>query len=268
MFCSLLVLGIIGVLAGILHQGFSPRSTPIRVAIIDGGIDVLHPSLDGVEIQKFVVPELSSGISDHATGMASIFVKEADLLSRGRQSPVILLDVKALSDGGVGEAEDLAVGITLAAEQGANIIICSLSVEMDSPVLREAVAAAYENGAVILAAAGNGIGEFSSYPADYEQVLSVGALDQNNKRLRFTNRSDVDLLAPGQNIRGATGLAEFSNYSGISPATAAAAGTLARCWEELDPQLLYRTSPNASISQAIAQSIKHDNRRKIECLSN
>lgn len=60
-----------------------------------------------------------------------------------------MADVKALSDGGVGEAEDLAVGITLAAEQGANIIICSLSVEMDSPVLREAVAAAYENGAVI-----------------------------------------------------------------------------------------------------------------------
>ena len=245
---------VVTLMFGFVMASNPTKASPVRIALVDGGIDKRHPSMKNVEINSVTVSGIAPGVSDHATGMASIALNKIKVNQAGSAENLILIDVKAVSDQGKGEIEHLAEGIKLAAQEGANIIICSLSVELDSQVLREAVDEAHAHGAVILAAAGNGLADFTSYPSSYENVLSVGALDQNGKRLRFTSQRDVDLLTLGEGIQGATGSDNYTSYSGTSPATASAAGALASCWNQIDIKRLYGARSNSSVHQLIAES--------------
>ena len=60
----------------------------------------------------------------------------------------------------------------------------------NSSIVAEAVRYASESGAVIIAAAGNERFEFLAFPAAYEGVISVGAVDANNNRMAFSNQGE------------------------------------------------------------------------------
>lgn len=58
-----------------------------------------------------------------------------------------------------------------------------------------------EKDILIVAAAGNDGDTGYSYPASYDSVMSVGAVDENNVHASFSNFNDrVDLVAPGTSI--------------------------------------------------------------------
>lgn len=228
----------------------------VKVAILDGGIDPTFPALAQVSIDVHPAPGSPSRVSKHGTAIAAILAENA-LYGSATGSPEIeILDVPTLDASGVGEVETLAAGIETAAQQDVDMVVAALGVEVDAPALEKAVSQAQEDGVTILAAAGNGIGAFASYPAQYEGVISVGALNKSGQRLRFTNTRAANLLAPGEDIRVEAPGGGTEQYSGTSPATAIAAGKIVACWPLIAPRTLDHTSRNTPVDQAIEESIK------------
>ncbi|MBP3193977.1 S8 family peptidase [Natronogracilivirgula saccharolytica] len=98
--------------------------------------------------------------------------------------------------------------IIYAAINGADVINCSFYGSDRSRFGEDAIAFAMESGSVVVAAIGNkGVETNDSYPALFDDVLSVGAVtDQfDDKLAHFSNFSrKLDVVATGKNILGTT----------------------------------------------------------------
>ena len=113
-------------------------------------------------------------------------------------------------------------------DQGAKIINLSLGVYQDSLLLRQAVSYAHEQGVLLVAAPGNDSYDRMSYPAAYENVLSVTAVDARGSYALFPNQSaDIDFAAPGVGILTAKEDTGTTFFSGTSAAAPFVSGTLA-----------------------------------------
>lgn len=116
---------------------------------------------------------------------------------------------------------------------GASIINVSLGTKKDEPALREAVAYVQEQGALVIAAAGNE-GENSDlyYPAAYDGVLTVGSHDKHLKVSDFTQQNGTaDILAPGEDIWLASRKGKTYGARGTSYAAAYVSAAAARLWQ-------------------------------------
>ena len=148
-----------------------------------------------------------------------------------------IMPIKVLSASGGGTVADIAEGIRLAADRGADIINLSLGGFGASQVMEEAINYAYSKDVVIVAAAGNANQNAAAYPARYPRVIGVAALDAADQKAPYSNfGAGVDLAAPGgseigkilQNtIDPSTGEAVFADYAGTSMAAPHVAGVAA-----------------------------------------
>ncbi|MGQ9502651.1 MAG: S8 family serine peptidase [Anaerolineae bacterium] len=112
-----------------------------------------------------------------------------------------LMPVKVLNARGQGGFDALARGVIFAADQGARVINLSLSGRKSSQLLQDAIQYAADKGVLIVAAAGNSGGTVE-YPAAYNPVIAVGAVDYRLQRARYSNfGSQLDLVAPGGDTR-------------------------------------------------------------------
>lgn len=200
------------------------RGEGVLVAILDSGIED-HPQFEGVDLlREDLVGGGSAGEGSlHGTSVASIIggrmgiVPEADLLI-----------LRVLDDQGQGNSFQIAEGIVRAVEAGADIINLSLGLYADAPVVREAVRYAQGKGVLLVAAAGNDGYNQLPYPAAYDGVLSVTALDASGRQAGFPNQSvDIDFAAPGVGVETAGGDSGTILFSGTSAAAPFVSGTLA-----------------------------------------
>jgi hypothetical protein len=144
-----------------------------------------------------------------------------------------ILPIQALGDNGSGTSISVARGIRYAVAQGADVISMSLGGSYPDSYTREAIKEAIANGVIVVAASGNDGCDCISYPANYPEVVAVGALDESNNRAYFSSYGDnLDILAPGTNLYTAswspsnqtTGYA--GGISGTSLATPIVSGLL------------------------------------------
>lgn len=120
-----------------------------------------------------------------------------------------VMPLQVLSDSGVGYTSDVVAAIYYAVDNGAAVINMSLGGDGIDPSMRTALAYAYDNDVVVVAAAGNcGTGtEYGcdptapgkmSYPATEPSVISVGATDSSDSRASFSSYGfGLDIMAPG-----------------------------------------------------------------------
>jgi serine protease len=119
-----------------------------------------------------------------------------------------VMAIRALGLGGEGTDYDIAQGILYAAgldndsgtipSQPADIINLSLGGESDSQLLSDAIRDARNQGVIIIAAAGNNSSSQPSYPAAYDTVVSVSAVDYAADLAYYSNYGDtIDVAAPG-----------------------------------------------------------------------
>lgn len=107
-------------------------------------------------------------------------------------------------------------GIIFAAEHGADIINCSWGGTGFSQANQEAVNYAYSLGSVIIAAAGNSNSSTPLYPAAYQNVVAVAALNNNGVKSSVSNfGAYISVAAPNQSVDTTSG----SSYSSVSGAT-------------------------------------------------
>lgn len=109
-----------------------------------------------------------------------------------------ILPIQALSDDGSGNTLSVARAIRYAVDQGADVISLSLGSSLPDAYLRQAITDAIAAGVIVVAASGNDGCNCISYPANYIEVVAVGALAQNNTPASFSSYgSNLDILAPG-----------------------------------------------------------------------
>ncbi len=123
------------------------------------------------------------------------------------------------------EGESGFQGILYAALNGADVISLSWGGGSFSLLERDVVEFAVEQGAVVVAAAGNDGSTTPQYPAGYDMVIAVGATDEQG-RLYFnsTRGSWVDILAPGVSIYSTVNGNSYSYLTGTSMSTPIVAG--------------------------------------------
>lgn len=97
-----------------------------------------------------------------------------------------------------GYTSNLISGINYAVENGADIINMSWGIKSKSSTLQAAVDAAYQAGCILIAAAGNDGTVAEQYPAAWDNVISVGATDDQGYLCSYSQRvTSVDVCAPG-----------------------------------------------------------------------
>jgi len=131
---------------------------------------------------------------------------------------------------GTAYSTDLIAAATICKEWGADIINASLGGSNYNRIEEDFFKDLYyKSGILTVAAAGNGGDDRHVYPAAYEGVLSVGAVDESLNMAKFStwDPSTTDILAPGVNILSTFKENEYVTFSGTSMAAPHATGALA-----------------------------------------
>jgi hypothetical protein len=197
-----------------------PELSPVRVAVIDSGIDLEHPDLIGhIALARSFVGGLVADQAGHGTFVAGIIAAGLDngVGIAGMAFSAQLVVAKVVGADGTIDPDLEARAIRWAVDNGARVVNLSLGGVRDpldprrdtfSDLERSAVEYAYSKGAVVVAAVGNGDQaptqpwNYASYPAALPHVIGVGAIGRNGDIPAFSNRDAVyvDLVAPGDDI--------------------------------------------------------------------
>ncbi len=118
-------------------------------------------------------------------------------------------------------------GILYAAIAGADVINCSWGSSNFSDAENDIIKEAMDYGSIIVAASGNDRTDGAFYPAAYDGVISVAAVDSTDKIAWFSNyHYSVDVSAPGVDIFSTVPNSVYQRMSGTSMASPVAAGVV------------------------------------------
>ena len=149
----------------------------IRVGIVDSGLEVSHPRLNGrvvesvavelVDGEPNVVPDDGADMYGHATACGGIIL--------GMAPEVELVSIRVLGADLRGKGAAFAAGLEWAIENGIDVLNLSLSSKSEAmfSVFHDLVDQAYFRGIPLVSAANNV--PAASYPSLFSAVLSVAA---------------------------------------------------------------------------------------------
>lgn len=204
---------------------------PVKVGIIDTGIDLAHPDLkDNIKGGMSAVNYTASynddnGHGTHVAGIVGAIDNTIGVIGVGPN--INLYAVKVLDRRGSGWLSDIIEGLDWAIANHLQVVNMSLGTTADVQSFREAVQRVNAAGIVQVAAAGND-GKAVNYPAAYPEVIAVSATDGANKIASWSSRGqEVDLAAPGVNIYSTYKGSTYQTLSGTSMAAPHVAGAAA-----------------------------------------
>lgn len=209
------------------------RGDGVTVAVLDTGVDYIHPDLAGrVELGRDFIDgdDDPMDVAGHGTHVAGIVAAAAgDGFGVAGIAPgVRILAVRVLDADGQGNYSQVADGIVHAADRGARVINLSLGGDRESELLRSAIDYAASRGAIVTCATGNESRTSIGFPARHESCLAVGATDEVDGHAGFSNRgAGIDVVAPGAGILSTVPGATHDAWDGTSMASPYAAGVAA-----------------------------------------
>ena len=209
----------------------------ITIALLDTGVSI-HRALESSTISQIglIDDENTEGseYQGHGTAIASLLVGDNGI---GIAPSAELLSIQVMDSDGIGDSFTLAEGILQAVDSGATIISMSLGGYGYTSVLENAVDYAVANNVILVASAGNDGMNAAPYPARFENVIGVAAIDAESQRPEFSNySSSIDVAAPGVEVLAAWGEEEWIRFSGTSAAVPFVTGGIAATMS-LDKQL-------------------------------
>jgi minor extracellular protease Epr len=221
-------------------RGALPGCTVTQtVGVLDTGVNAAHEFLIGARVEVIRLSDDSQDPSRavHGTAVTSLLVAPPGGRVEGLipEAQVIVGDI--FSRDGSDERADLVtllLGLDLMVERGVRVVNLSLAGPPNT-VLEEAVGRlAAEHGMVMIAAAGNaGPSADPAFPAGYDPVIAVTAVDRRGRTYDGAQRGPhLDLAAPGVDLLLATSVSGARPQTGTSFAvpfvTAAAALALSQ----------------------------------------
>jgi len=232
-----------------VHKMSQGRGVP--VAVIDTGVDVSHPVLSKALIQSFdAVGDGKPKAQRHGTAIAGLITGQGKV--QGVAPLSSLLSVRAFYMHPVYKRPVTSSVILLRAldwafANKARIINMSFAGPFD-PLVKAALTSAYDTGIILVAAAGNGGPKAApAYPAAYENVIAITALDHKDKLYAHANHgSYLTAAAPGVDVLVPSLKKGYRYSSGTSIAAAHISGLVA---------LLLERHPEAS-AEAVVKAIQ------------
>jgi subtilisin family serine protease len=204
------------------HQGAG-----VRVAVLDTGVEPGHPALSGAvkEHRNFTSDYTPYDTNGHGTHVAGVLAARGPMTGVAPAAEII--SCKVLGNNGSGSLTHVAEAIDFAVEAQVHIIVMSLGCPISQDYLRSACKRAYDAGVAVVCAAGNDGGSVN-YPAAYDSVVAVGAVDREGNVCEFSCRGkEIAVAAPGFQITSAWVGGKYATLSGTSMAAPFVAGTLA-----------------------------------------
>ena len=204
---------------------------PIKVAIIDTGIDVKHPDLKdnlkgGVSTVWYTYSyNDDNGHGTHVAGIAGAIDNTIGVI--GVAPKIDLYAVKVLDRRGSGYLSDVIEGLDWAIQNKMQVVNMSLGTTANVLSFEEAVQRVNAAGITQVAAAGN-TGGVVIYPAAYPEVIAVSATDSTDTIASWSSRGpEIDLAAPGVSIYSTYKGSTYKTLSGTSMAAPHVAGAAA-----------------------------------------
>lgn len=210
-----------------------PSDREVLVAVIDSGVDTNHPDLkDKIFFDKKLCEKVEDstklpckginllkrngnvqddlGHGTHIAGIIAALSGNKTGVVGVSDSRIKILPIKVLSK----DTNDFiynnrlmtdifADAIAYAIKKEAKVINISMGWPkvIETPKIKKAIEYALKQDIVIVAAAGNNNKQVPLFPCTYENVLCVGAIDNQGKIAEFSNYGGkVDVLAPGESI--------------------------------------------------------------------
>ncbi|GAB3035803.1 S8 family serine peptidase [Bowmanella dokdonensis] len=187
----------------------------MTVCVIDSGYDINHPDLSGNQHDgtndsgtgNWYVPGGSHGT--HVAGTIAAINNSEGVVGVLPNQNVNLHIVKVFNEQGWAYSSDLVDAVNTCASNGAKVVNMSLGGASSSTSESNGMQNAYDNGVLLIAAAGNDGNSTHSYPASYNAVVSVAAVDESGKHAEFSQYTNqVELSGPGEAILSSVGLGD------------------------------------------------------------
>ncbi|MED1602992.1 S8 family peptidase [Alkalihalophilus marmarensis] len=212
------------------------NGTGVKIAIIDTGVMTSHPYLE-IKGGKSFVSYTNSFLDDHGHGTHIAGTVGALYNPSNKHAGVApsadVYALKALNQDGRGNISDIIAAIDWAIKNQMDVINLSFGTPEDISVLKEILDKAYDKGILIVASSGNvgtnnAMEDNVQYPAKYSSVISVSAINSNNKRASFSSTGPaVEVTAPGESIYSTAKNNGYEYMDGTSMASGFVTGNLA-----------------------------------------
>jgi len=217
----------------------------VRVAVLDSGIaahsDLPTPDLGCSSDTYYGTLLDGDGHGTHVSGTIAAKDNDDSTSVIGVAPGVTICTYKVLSDTGSGYYSDIVAALNAivaynAANLGDRIRITSNSYGSSGypgDTVKVAFDNSYDAGILHLGAAGNsgtpnGKGSNCIYPARWSSVVAVAATTSTDARASFSSTcAELEIAAPGANIRSTVPGGGYENWNGTSMATPHVSGTAA-----------------------------------------
>ena len=199
-----------GVVVAVLDSGINASHEDLMTNIHPEGYDFISDTKSSGDGNGFDADPYDEGTSFHGSHVAGIIAAEADnnLGIAGLAYNAQIMPLRVLGVQDTGSSSDIAQAILYAAGlantsgnvpvQKADIINMSFGGEALSETVQLAVEQAFNQGLILIAAAGNGSTDKPFYPAAFENVIGVGSISSDKEKSSFSNFGvNVQVVAPG-----------------------------------------------------------------------
>jgi subtilisin family serine protease len=215
-----------GVVVAVVDTGIDFGHPAVAGHVAPGGFDFIGQDPDPRDERDFRDNDKDGAIDEqygHGTFVASLVLAVAP--------DATILPVRVLDAEGFGTSSTVAAGIVWAVDAGAGVINISADLPDDPEMVKESVRYARDRGVLVVAAAGNSGTTRIAFPARFDEVVGVTAVDATGTKPPFANSGeDVSLVAPGVSMLGAmpfdlspSGTAWWSGTSFAAPVVAGTA---------------------------------------------
>jgi subtilisin family serine protease len=211
----------------------------ITIGMIDTGVDLDHPDLDGqISLNQNFAKDISASFSTdkHGTAVAGVMVAKRDnakgIIGVAPNAKLVALKAcwpdKTDAIEAVCNSFTLALAVNTAIKAGVDVLNMSLTGPQD-PLLALLLNKAMAKGIIVVAADAGSAESTESFPASLKEVISVQSIKQPDSKLE-------SITAPGDKILTTLPHGTYDFISGSSIAAAEVSGVVALLLE-LKPDL-------------------------------
>lgn len=237
-----------GAAAGAVRSATSKKPARAKLGLVDAGVNAKHPMLKQVVVNARSFDPAANVTPDaHGTAVASLLAEAAP------GATVFAANVfTSLADGReIATADAIVRGLDWLATLKVPVINLSLTGPAN-PILEAMIKRLSATGHILVAAVGNeGPRGAPQFPAAYDNVVGVTAVDKNNRVYLYANHGDyVDFAAHGVDLRVADPQGAIDTVSGTSYAAPVVAARLAAAMDDGPDVARAAAAVNALASEA------------------